>query len=254
LLRAGLLIGRLDEEEIDVEAYLRQADRLADEIKAKVPKAADEQARLKALRDFLFEENGFHGSRLDYYNRANSYLNRVLDDREGLPITLSVLFMELGRRLDLKIEGVGLPGHFIVRFVPAKGDGELLDVFEGAKPLSRADADAMVRRFADRPLREDDLKAAEPRKILLRMLQNLLGVAQSRGDREALLRYLEAILALDPSLARERGMRAMVRFETGRRAAALADLDWFFEHKPEGIDLDQIRSLGEYMRTKSPPR
>jgi regulator of sirC expression with transglutaminase-like and TPR domain len=254
LLRAGLLIGRLDEEEIDVEAYLRQADRLADEIKAKLPKAADEQARLKALRDFLFEENGFHGSRLDYYNRANSYLNRVLDDREGLPITLSVLFMELGRRLDLKIEGVGLPGHFIVRFVPAKGDGELLDVFEGAKPLSRADADAMVRRFADRPLREDDLKAAEPRQILLRMLQNLLGVAQSRGDREALLRYLEAILALDPSLARERGMRAMVRFETGRRAAALADLDWFFEHKPEGIDLDQIRSLGEYMRTKSPPR
>jgi regulator of sirC expression with transglutaminase-like and TPR domain len=254
LLRAGLLIGRLDEEEIDVEAYLRQADRLADEIKAKLPKAADEQARLKALRDFLFEENGFHGSRLDYYNRANSYLNRVLDDREGLPITLSVLFMELGRRLDLKIEGVGLPGHFIVRFVPAKGDGELLDVFEGAKPLSRADADAMVRRFADRPLREDDLKAAEPRQILLRMLQNLLVVAQSRGDREALLRYLEAILALDPSLARERGMRAMVRFETGRRAAALADLDWFFEHKPEGIDLDQIRSLGEYMRTKSPPR
>jgi regulator of sirC expression with transglutaminase-like and TPR domain len=254
LLRAGLLIGRLDEEEIDVEAYLRQADRLADEIKSKFPKGADEQARLKALRDFLFEENGFHGSRLDYYNRANSYLNRVLDDREGLPITLSVLFMELGRRLDLKIEGVGLPGHFIVRFVPTKGESELLDVFEGAKPLSRADADAMVRRLADRPLREDDLKAAEPRQILLRMLQNLLGVAQSRADREALLRYLEAILALDPTLARERGMRAMVRFETGRRAAALADLDWFFEHKPEGIDLDQIRSLAEYMRTKSPPR
>lgn len=254
LLRAGLLIGRLDEEEIDVEAYVRQMDRFAEEIKRRLPLDADERTRLSALRDYLFKENGFHGSRLDYYNRANSYLNRVLDDREGLPITLSVLFIELGRRLDLKLEGVGLPGHFIARFVPTKGDAELLDVFEGAAPLTRDEADAMVRRFADRPLRDEDLKATEPRQILLRMLQNLLGVAQGKLDREALLRYLEAMLALDPTLARERGMRAMVRFETGRRGAALEDLDWFFEHKPEGIDLDQIRSLHDYMRTKSPPR
>jgi regulator of sirC expression with transglutaminase-like and TPR domain len=127
-------------------------------------------------------------------------------------------------------------------------------VFEGAATLTREEADAMVRRLADRPLRDEDLKAPEPRQILLRMLQNLLGVAQSKLDREALLRYLEAMLALDPDMSRERGMRAMVRFETGRRDAALADLDWFFDHKPDGIDLEQIGALREYMRTKSPAR
>ena len=82
----------------------------------------DETAKREALNKYLFTERGFHGSRGDYYNRANSHLSEVLDDREGLPITLSVLYIELGRRLGLKIEGVGMPGHFVVRHVPAKGE------------------------------------------------------------------------------------------------------------------------------------
>ena len=83
---------------------------------------------------FLFTTKGFHGSRGDYYNRSNSYLSEVIDDREGLPITLSVLYLHVASKLGLKAEGVGLPGHFVVRHVPAKGKAVLLDVYEGGAP------------------------------------------------------------------------------------------------------------------------
>ena len=87
LIRAALLIARIDNEELDVDAYRHEVDRLAQIIKEKLPKDAGADKRLEALNDFLFKQRGFHGSRLEYYTRANSYLNEVIDDREGLPIT-----------------------------------------------------------------------------------------------------------------------------------------------------------------------
>lgn len=247
LLRASLLIAQLDEEDIDVDAYVKQVERMAGDVRT-AAKGGDESARLAALVKYLFDDNGFHGSRLDYYNPANSYLNRVIDDREGLPITLAVLFMEFGRRLDLNIEGVGLPGHFVVRHVPNKGEPQILDVFEGAKPLTLDEAKEKVADFAGREATEEDLAASPPRAILLRMLHNLLGVAQRRSEHEAMLRYLDAMLAIDPTLVRERGLRAVVKHETGRTSAAIAELDWFLEHRPAGIDPKQIRAMQEQFR------
>src|SRR6185312_4751190 len=107
----------------------------------------------------------------DYYNRSNSYLSEVIDDREGIPITLSVLYIELGRRIGVRLEGVGLPGHFVVRHLPAKGEGQLIDVYEGGQHLSREDAEKKVRDITDRRLREEDLAAVNKRSIIVRMLQ-----------------------------------------------------------------------------------
>src|SRR5204862_7877573 len=112
-----------------------------------------------ALNKYLFTERGFHGSRGDYYNRSNSYLSEVIDDREGLPITLSVLYIELARRLGVKIEGVGLPGHFVVRHVPAKGEPALIDVYEGGTAMTRDEAAKKVKEFTGRELRDDYLAA-----------------------------------------------------------------------------------------------
>ena len=106
---------------------------MAREVAARLPAEASEQNKLDALRKFLFEENGFHGSRGDYYNRANSYLNEVLDDREGLPITLSIVYIELARKVGLNVVGVGLPGHFVVRHIPAQGESQLIDVYDAAR-------------------------------------------------------------------------------------------------------------------------
>src|SRR6185436_11011174 len=118
LFEAALLISRLDNPDLDVEAYREHFNELAVDLKARISKGANAADRLDALRTFLFADNGFHGSRADYYNRANSYIDRVLDDREGIPITLSILFIELGSRIGLDLSGVGLPGHFVVKHRP----------------------------------------------------------------------------------------------------------------------------------------
>lgn len=244
LLHAALLIARLDNEELDVDAYRRDVERTAKKIAGKLPKDADDKAKLKGLNDYLFAERGFHGSRGDYYNRSNSYLNEVLDDREGLPITLSVVYMELGRRLGLKIEGVGLPGHFVVRHVPAKGEPQLIDPYEGGKTLSKADAEKKVRDVTGDKLEESFLTAVAPRAIIVRMINNLLRIAQDERDLDSTLRYVDTIIAIDPDAsARERGLRALARAQQGDRAGALADLDWILEKMPEDVDLDAVRGL-----------
>ena len=255
MLRAALTSARLDEEDIDVEAYVKSVERMADEVKQKLPAEADESQKLAALNDYLFKTQGFHGSRTDYYHRANSYVSRVLDDREGLPITLSLLYIELASRLGVKVEGVGLPAHFVVRHVPQNGEPQLIDVFEGAAALSREQADKKVLELTGEPAVEEHYRAVGPRQMLLRMLQNLLGIAQ-RGpkgpDREAIGRYTSAMLVLDPTLVRERGLRAVVRWETGRRDAAVADIQAILDAKPAGIDLDELRTMQEFFRTNKP--
>ncbi|MBC7854757.1 MAG: tetratricopeptide repeat protein [Pirellulaceae bacterium] len=250
LFRAALTLARLDEEEVEVEAYTKQLERMAGEVKAKLPADASEAKKLGALNDYLFKDNGFHGSRTDYYNRFNSYLSRVLDDREGLPITLSILYMELATRLGLKMEGVGLPAHFVVRHLPKDGEPQLIDVFDGGKPLSREDAGKKVRELTGEDLTDAQLAAVSERQILQRMLGNLLGLAQQKSDKEAVLRYVEAMLIIDPSLIRERGLRAILHHETGRREQAVQDLNWFLENKPAGIDLEQIREMQDAFRKK----
>jgi serine protease Do len=253
---AALAIAALDDDELDAASYVRQIDRMAEEIQRTLKPEAPDADKLAALNEYLFREQGFHGSRTDYYHRANSHLSRVIDDREGIPITLSLLYMELASRLGVKVEGVGLPGHFVVRHVPAEGEPQLIDVFESAAPLSRDAAQKLVQDFTGEAATDEMFQAVTPRQLLLRMLQNLLGVAQ-RGangpDREAIQRYTSAMLVLDSTLVRERGLRAVVRWETGRRDAAVADLQAILDAKPEGIDLVELRKMQEHFRTSPPP-
>jgi len=255
LLRAALLVALVDDEDLDIDAYVEQVERMAAEIAASLPADADDAARRRALDRYLFAENGFHGSRTDYYHAANSHLSRVIDDREGLPITLSILYMELARRIGLDVVGIGLPGHFVVEHRPRGGAPQLVDVFDGGTPLSRDDAAAKVRTVAGEELRPEQLLPVAPRQIVQRVLRNLLGIARESRDREAALRYLEAVVAVSPDEARDRGLLAVARFEAGRRAAAIEALDWFLDHEPPGIDMDQISELKRRFRDAPiPPR
>jgi regulator of sirC expression with transglutaminase-like and TPR domain len=243
LLHAALLLAKLDNDEVDVDGYRGEVERMAGRIAAGLPKNADDKAKLAALNKYLFTERGFHGSRGDYYNRSNSYLPEVIDDREGLPITLSVLYIELGRRLGLKIEGVGLPGHFVVRHLPAKGEAALIDVYDGGVSLTRDDAAKKVQDITGRPLREEFLAPVTKRAIVVRMLNNLLRVARDERDTTAMLRYVDTIVAIMPDAAEERGIRAGLRAQSGDREGALQDVDWLLEHMPEGLDVERLREF-----------
>lgn len=242
LFHAALLIAKLDNADLDVAASRQELDRLAADIRRQIPETADGDATLAVLNRVLFDELGFHGSRGDYYNRSNSYVNEVLDDREGIPISLAVVYMELARRLGLAVDGVGFPGHFLVQYTPDAGEPRWLDIFDRAAVRTRDDL-AAERDEAGAELNDTDLAVAGPRAILTRMLNNLLGIAVREGKQADVLRYLDATLVIEPDSARDRVMRMIASARLGRRTAALADARWLLDHEPPGIDLDPVRGL-----------
>lgn len=245
LVHAALLIARLDNEEIRAETYLQQMSRMEQKLKAKLPKDADEKTKLKTLNEYFVQDRGFHGSRSEYYHRSNSYLNEVLDDREGLPLTLAIVYLELGRRINLNVEGVALPGHFVVRHVPKKGKPTLIDVFEGAKIMTRQEAIEKVETISGLKFDEEYLKAVQNRDVIVRMLYNLMNVAEREQDFVGMLRYLDTLVHIDPESGGERAMRAAVRYRLDDIKGALEDADWLLEKKPAGLDLERVRSFRE---------
>jgi regulator of sirC expression with transglutaminase-like and TPR domain len=230
-LQAGLLISRLDNPELEMEAYVKEVERHARRALADLPADATEAAKFAALNRYLFEEQGFHGSRTDYENRSNSYLNEVLDDREGLPISLSVLYIEVARRMGLNVVGVGMPRHFLVRHEPREGSPQLVDVFERGQLLSKEDARKKFESLSDQPWDDANLDTTPPRAILMRILQNLLNSAAGSEDAERMLRYVEASLVVKPDSDREHFFRAVLSYRTQRWEQARADVKWLREHE-----------------------
>ena len=192
----------------------------------------------------LFKERGFHGSRHDFYARNNSYLNEVIDDREGLPITLAVLYIELARRLNLNVVGVALPGHFVVRHEPKDLPPYIIDVAEGGVTMTNQEAmEKIVKVTGNLPKKKDFLTATK-KSILTRMLHNLISVAESEKDNEAMVRYLDALLVIDAKAHDERFARAVLRFQAGQTQDAIRDCDYLLENASENeVDLDRIHEL-----------
>lgn len=244
LLKSALLISRMDNPDVDVETYIDRVRQWVDEIRKTLPVDADETARLTAMDRYLFEKLGFHGSRFEYYTRANSYLNEVIEDREGLPITLSVLYIEIGRRLDLDIRGIGLPGHFVVQFTPSSmpTESQFIDPFERGKRLSDVDVTARLTeaRYPDLP----QFRIPQTtQQICERMIGNLLGLAETDKNESAVLRYLETLVALSPTNPEYRAKRLEMRARTGRLENALQDVTWFFDNHQENVDPERLREL-----------
>jgi serine protease Do len=243
LFHAALLVAQLDNPGLEVDAYRAELAAWAEELRAHLSDNTHATTRLAAVTKLLFTDYGFHGSRTDYYNRANSYMHSVIDDREGLPITLAVLFLELSRAVGLtNVVGVPLPTRFMVAFRPEHGAERLIDVFDGGKVLSRSDAVELVAENVD-SIGEDDFRAATKREIVTRMLRNLLGIAQRDGTSRDALRYLDAIVALNPNSAADRLARARLNMQRGENAAAKPDLQWLLENEPPGVDTDRLREL-----------
>jgi regulator of sirC expression with transglutaminase-like and TPR domain len=241
LVFAALLLAKLDNEELDVEAYRTEFERLGKKLAAALPKKADDAAKLAALNTFFFEQRGFHGSRSDYYNRSNSYLNEVIDDREGLPITLSILYMELGKRIGLNLAGIGMPGHFVVRHISAKGvgDGPFIDVFErgAAFSLEKAQERIEARGF---DFHKEQIEPIAKKAIIVRMLYNFLRVVREENDMEAGLRYLDGIVMFDADALEERFTRSVLLYGKGRKKEALADLQILVDRYPEGKERKRL--------------
>jgi regulator of sirC expression with transglutaminase-like and TPR domain len=244
LLRCALLISRHDNPELDIESYLREFARMVEELKSDAEIAKGTLPAVKRLTSYLFEQNGFHGSRHDYENRSNSYINEVLDDREGLPITLSVIYVELASRLGVKnVAGIPLPARFMVGYrEDAEGEFSLLDVFEGGKELTMKEAKELVGGGAEVP--EETTRPATKKEIVLRMIRNLLGRAlESPNAANEAGPYFNLVLAIEPGSFRERVTRARLREFSGNKKGAAEDLAWLVEHPPKELDEEQLMAL-----------
>ena len=230
LLQSALLIARLDNPDFLPAHYLKRVDRMAKLIAEKIPPTATQKEKLDILMDQMFVQYGYHGSGMDFHNRANSYINEVIDDREGLPITLSLLLMELGRRIDLPISGLATPGHFLALF---REEGQpiensiLIDAF-GGQIISREQANKLTHS----ELTNEDFLPASEREIISRILRNLLRSADWDRDLPASLRYLNALVAIDPNDQYHRTLRAMTFYGEGMFEDALSDITFLIEQFP----------------------
>lgn len=253
LFEVGLQIARVDDPELDLEHYREVFSQLAKDADAHLKKVAPESGpreKAEALRDFLFKENGFHGSRGEYYHHSNSYVNHVLDDREGLPITLSVVFVELARRVGVPgVYGAAVPGKFMVGWNPAEGDPVepvLFDVFEGGKTCSREQVIEEAYEQTGTAPEDSQFQAADPKDIAVRMLRNLIDIEVNRKQTpEKAENYLELLLAIQPDAPYERFQRAILRVQSDKIKGAKEDLDWLLEHRPPGLDYLRLEEFRE---------
>ena len=251
MFRAALQIASLDNQELDCESSLADLRRLSASIKTRLPVDASDADCLGMLDQVLFAELGFHGSHGDYYNRSNSYVNEVLDDREGIPITLAVVYMELARRLGVEIHGVGFPGHFLVRFDATHDDSEWIDVFDRGKRLTRENLAQRHLEQTGEPLNDSSLETSTSREILSRMLNNLLSIAIQEKDAQSMLRYLDAMLAIRPESARSHFLRMLTARQLNESEIAKRDARWLLIQQPSGIDLAMVKRLLQALEADS---
>ncbi len=254
LLHAALLVAKHDNPDVDVDGYLQMMERMQSDLHADPEIKKGSLAAAKRLAAYLFEESGFHGTRGESIDDfSNSYMNEVLDDREGIPISLSIVYLELARRLGLnEIQGAGLPGRFMVSVAPpapqepASPDANTgkgityIDVFNGGKFLSQSEAEQFIFQTTGQTVEDEQRVAATPRAMILRLLFNLTSFAKQP---EQALPYLDLILAIDPDAYTERLNRALLRIRARDHQGAKEDLQALLEAAPAELDLQKIDTL-----------
>jgi len=250
LAQACLMIAQDPYPGLDVGRYMDEIERMALRLRADMPESMDLEERIVALNEFLYGELGYRGNTREYYDPRNSYLNDVLDRRTGIPITLSVLYMELGRRVGLTVDGISFPGHFLVR-VQLRGGLIVLDPFAGGVPQSEADLRARLKRVipegvagdvpaAELPL-DQFLEPATKRQILMRLLRNLKAIYRDTDKPERQLEVLNRMLAVTPEAAAELRDRGQVYQRLECWQPALKDFTDYLEREPDASDVDDVR-------------
>jgi regulator of sirC expression with transglutaminase-like and TPR domain len=251
LEEGAILIAAEEYPELEPAAVRLELDRLGDAAGAELAGVAPAE-RVERLNRFLFEQQRFAGAR-EYYDPRNSYLNDVLERRVGIPITLALVYIGVGRRAGIDARGVSFPGHFLVRC--AGRHERIVDAFYG-RTLERTECEARLANalgpgVALRP--ELHLRDATPREILVRMLANLQRIFASHGDGDRLLACCDRILLLtpeDPAALRE---RALVYEQLGWLAAAVADLQAALAALPEGPARTKLRARHDALRRRMGP-
>jgi regulator of sirC expression with transglutaminase-like and TPR domain len=242
LARAALLMAKEEYPDLDVDKCLDQLTELAREAEPIVQAGSDTIERVQLLSDFLFTQKGFAGNRDEFADPRNSFLNDVLERRLGIPITLSLIYIEIGRRLGLNLFGVSFPAHFLVKAVDERGE-LIIDPFNGGAILTLEEIRARLARIYGQPVDVQPamLKAVGARHILCRMLRNLKGIYLNGSDWPRALSALDRILMLDPRALDELLERGALYEKLECFSAALDDFQSFLSQAGEHAGADNAR-------------
>jgi len=249
LARAALLVASSEYPTLNVERELFMIQRLAGDVSSKLLEEDEPLFTMNTLSEHLFDNLGFTGDTENYYDPRNSYLNDVVSRKQGIPITLSLVYIEVGRRLRMPLDGIGMPGHFLVRH--REVDDLFVDPFNGGILLSIEEVKQRLNDSVRGPFHWDP-KFLEPvtnREFLARIIRNLKSIYLRKKDHVRALTMIDFSLALEPNSATDRRDRGIVHYNLGNSAEALDDLQYYLDFAPRGQDTEGVHQLVSELRS-----
>ena len=248
---AALELAAIEYPGLNPLASLRELDRIAFTIADRASDLSDGECFVETTNRYLFGDLGFRGATTDYYSADNSCLNRVLEARTGIPLTLSLVYMEVARRLAKPVTGIGLPGHFIVKYEDEKFSA-FIDPYHGGRLLDESGCAELAQT---ENLTPDLLAAVDRRYVIMRMINNLRQVYFSRRQAVKAVRLLDLLIAADPNCAEEYKQRAVAMLIQHRTAESLAGFRKYLELMPNAPDKarieEQIRNLVHWQAARN---
>ena len=244
LANAALYIAQEEYPDLDPAKYLNALDTMAAEVQDQLPAQKYPLRIIQSINQYLYDDLGFTGNTDDYYDPRNSFLNEVISRRTGIPITLSLIYMEVARRIDFPMSGVGMPGHFLIR--PAVAEMEIfVDAFHRGEVLFAEDCQERLTQIYSQPvtLQPELMEAVTPRQFLARMLSNLKVIYLHRQEWELAMAAVERILLLFPGMPVELRDRGLMYYQLGQWAAASNDFETYLAKVPNAEDAPTIRRL-----------
>lgn len=263
LARAALIAAQSEYPDLDVEAFERRIQDIAETLEQQLSRGdvrSHPRQTVMTVNQLLFRELGFRGNVDHYDDPRNLYLNEVLSERQGIPVTLAIIYAEVCQRVGLDVQPVGLPGHVICRYRPDTADADyagvndeddlLLDVFSGGRLLTRDDCQTLVRNiFGSRiAFKDHHLTSLQPRQVLQRLLHNLKAGYLQRGEEERAGQVIELLLVLFPWDLDEIRDRGMLRERLGENESALDDLERYVQYRPGARDIQVVRETVRSLR------
>ena len=241
IAEAALLMACEEYPQLSLPPYLRQLDDIAGDVDNRLGGNQSALDTIRTINEILFDEYGFHGNNSDYYDPRNSFLNDVMDRRTGIPITLSTVYMEIARRVGLQVDGVGVPGHFIVKHV-SRTEEIFLDPFNAGAVMTRADCRELIRHMDVEGGQDEEhwLRRVTNRQIVSRMLNNLKVIYMNGGAFDKALAMLELMVLTEPSEAGLYKERGLLELQLRRFGKAAKDLEQYLQRSSDAADREEI--------------
>jgi regulator of sirC expression with transglutaminase-like and TPR domain len=250
LAAAALAIARTEYPALDIPHYLGRLEALAQRVRSRMRSSPRARETIALLNHVLFDQEGLRGNRDDYYDPRNSFLNEVLDRKLGIPITLSVIYLDVARRVGFPVVGTGMPGHFLLKHYDVFSGEIFIDPFNRGRVVGNAECQQRLHEIysGEIEMQPEFLKAVSHREVLTRVLNNLRQIYFTRRNFQKGLQILDLLLAIpprSPELLRERGL---VRLNLEQYFGATQDLGAYLQSRPEGEDADDVSETLDMLR------